>query len=375
MQSPLNSILYTALLHEFNSVVISNPGIAAQVTYCVDAMSNRTKSRLAIKGEYYRVSCPYCGDSRKRLWINHLWGVQDNVTNSKNLGLAICFNEDCLKEEGKVSHLYERILGWKNVNQRGITSSDIVQGEIEDVVLTAVELPGLTIPINKLPSTSLAVNYLRKRGYDIQELANTYDISYCIDAKTEYSTAHNRIVIPIYMNDMLVGWQCRMVTDKLEINKKVLKYYSRPGMPRRLMLYNYDTAKRYPYVIVCEGPTDVWRVGDHSVAAFGKHLSQAQLQLLSQTWEGGAIILLLDGDAAEDTSKLEERLRQDNYNGHIISLRLPDDKDPSDLSTSFLQDVIFTTAKRVGVNLLKLERRIKNDDKLSPRASKYRAIR
>ena len=47
-------------------------------------------------GETYKVSCPFCSDTRQRLWINHHWGVRDEKTNDDLLHLAHCFNDDCI---------------------------------------------------------------------------------------------------------------------------------------------------------------------------------------------------------------------------------------------------------------------------------------
>ncbi len=36
-------------------------------------------------GEEYSTSCPFCGDTRGRLYVNHLWGTKDKFT-----GVAFC---------------------------------------------------------------------------------------------------------------------------------------------------------------------------------------------------------------------------------------------------------------------------------------------
>ena len=50
-------------------------------------------------GEQYAVNCPFCGDTRQRLYISHMWDtefVQNNVRYHCSDRLMHCFNEDCV---------------------------------------------------------------------------------------------------------------------------------------------------------------------------------------------------------------------------------------------------------------------------------------
>ena len=354
MTSPLNPTLYAGLKKEFGTVAVSNPGAAADKAYEKEIYGNRIKLRLTSAGEYYPVCCPYCGDGRKRLWVNHLWGVQDEMTGGANLHLAYCYNEKCLEMPGRPMELYDRIYGFKNAGMRG-RKVEILQGEIEEHSLKEVQPPGLLIPIDKVPTHDPASQFLTARGYDLSELVRLYDVSLCVDARSEYPAAQGRIVMPIRMNDMLVGWQCRYPKDLDFKTARVPKYYNRPNMPRRLMLYNYDNARQYPFVVVCEGPTDVWNTGPYGVAAFGKHLAADQVKLICKTWSGGAVVILLDGDAWNDSLELAERFSAERYNGAVIPVQLPADKDPGALDRALLADAIVTAAEQQGVDLTRLE--------------------
>ena len=43
-------------------------------------------------GEYYRIACPFCLDTRHRLWINHRWGVgPDGVPNERLIGMPVSY--------------------------------------------------------------------------------------------------------------------------------------------------------------------------------------------------------------------------------------------------------------------------------------------
>ncbi len=361
MNSPLNPVLFRRLQEEFGRVQVSHAGISANVQYVQNIfrgpMIQGLRAQLLTKGEYYRVNCPFCGDSRGRLWINHLWGAPDQTTGSKNLWLAICYNEDCLSNIGRPIELYDRLFAFKNVGQRDqISQVVILPGEVEDTTLREVPLPGVVVTLDRMPPTNQVCTYLRSRGLDPVDLGQLFDVSYCVDADGNFPMAQGRIVIPIKMRDMLVGWQCRYPKDIDFKAANIPKYYNRPLMARRLMLYNFDNAKKFPYVVVCEGVTDVWNVGAQAVAAFGKHLSQTQVQLICETWSDGAVIILLDGDAWEDTVALEQVFKDKLYKGTIIPVRLPSDKDPGDLDCDFLWGCIAAEASKRGIDLLSMKR-------------------
>jgi hypothetical protein len=180
MPSPLNPLLFNRLKEEFGYVKISHPGCAASSISSTDPFSNRINIQFTSSGEYYVLSCPYCGDRRCRLWIAHLWGVPDERTGSKNLWLAICYNSDCLSVQGRAQELYDRVYGFKNANLRG-QPLVILPGEIEEHVLKEVKAPGLLIRVDKLPITNPACSYLSERGYDIKELGEKFNISLCVD--------------------------------------------------------------------------------------------------------------------------------------------------------------------------------------------------
>lgn len=359
MNSPLNPALHNRLREEFGRVIISNEGSAANVTHGADMFDSRMRMRMTSAGEYYRVNCPYCNDSRARLWVNHLWGVPDNITGSNNLWLAICYNENCLDKQGTPSQLYDRVYGFKNANLRG-RELVILPGVVESGILSEVSMPGTTLRLDRMPTNDPVCVYLRGRGFDPVELGEVFQVAYCLDASGSYSAAQNRIVIPVFMRGVLVGWQCRYVGDVDWKARGIPKYYNLPHMPRRLMLYNFDVARKSPYVVITEGALDVWSVGEPAVAAFGKHLSHAQSNMICEVWPNGVIIILLDGDAWDDSLKLAAQLQQryadSTLTGKIVPVRLPPDKDPGSLDRLFLWDCIDAACSNIGINLLDMQK-------------------
>lgn len=353
MPTPLNPALYGRLVEEFGFVQTSHSGIAAIISRQKGPFNNENRISLLTAGEYYRINCPYCGDSRGRLWINHLFGVADKLTGSRNLWLAICYNEDCLSIPGKSQELHEQIYGFRNVNLRG-KPIVVIQGEVIPEELKKVDWPGKMCLLSELHAGHQAVKYLYSKNLDLSYLSSEFGVQYCYEANQEYPLAQDRLVIPIVMDELLVGWQCRYPDDIDWKTAHIPKYYNRPNMPRRLMLYNIDNAKKYPFTVITEGPSDVWRVGPYSIATFGKHLSVNQVSKISSVWENCVIFILLDGDAWEDAQKLAVRFgpQQDK----VIPIKLPEDKDPGGMTCEEIKTYIDNAASARGINLSELIR-------------------
>ena len=85
----------------------------------------------------------------------------------------------------------------------------------------------------------------------------------------------DRLLIPVIAGNVLVGWQLRRLVD---LPKDPYKYLN-SDMKKSAVLYNMDNAKFCRDIVICEGVTDVWRVGRNAVALFGKHCSPAQLEV------------------------------------------------------------------------------------------------
>src|SRR4051812_35871748 len=75
--SPMNPDLYEALRQVFGHVVVVKHGEAFGLA--PRPMPVYRNGKLAFKqdvreyGESYRIDCPYCNDTRQRLWIPYMW--------------------------------------------------------------------------------------------------------------------------------------------------------------------------------------------------------------------------------------------------------------------------------------------------------------
>lgn len=343
---PLNPTLHQRLnrLAPGGVVAIANEGSRGSARK-VRCPGGGTKLQIGDFGETYRVNCPFCNDTRGRLWINWRYGQPDPSTDDRLRidYLARCFNEECVPDDrDNRNELAERLLGFRNRNQRGqawITN----RGRSPVPRIGPCAPPGQTIPLMDLPDGDPAVAYLLQRGFS-RETARRHGLSCCVQADPRFTPAQGRIICPIDFNFQRVGWQARFVGTPP--SRDIPKYYTMPGLPKRAILYNFDRAKDMPFVVVTEGVTDVWRVGDHGVALLGHDATSQQIELL-QTLERKPIVVLLDGDEKERAQRLQRELP----NQIVATIRLQEGVDPADMPRQDLHREIDSQMRDRGIEL------------------------
>jgi hypothetical protein len=119
----------------------------------------------------------------------------------------------------------------------------------------------------------LAWEYLRTRGLS-PELLDGWRVGWGRNGWLD-----RYLVFPVYMDGGLVYWQGRAAWDPdvgEEGYRKTLNPRSVGGYATAQdVLFNYDRARTAQHVVICEGPIDAIKVGEHAVALFGK-VSSAQ---------------------------------------------------------------------------------------------------
>lgn len=343
---PLNADLYNRLRRVFPKVVIARPNENFQSV--PDIKNGKTVQHVITSGEYYRVNCPFCHrkvrgsqDSRQRLWINHRWGVPDAV--SSNWWLAICYHTGCLAEPQFLKELRDLVYTDASLAQR--RRIVIAKGETAQPLSTAVDWPGLCLPLTELPANHPAIVYLRDvRRFDPAYLSSRYDVRFCIEPSSGYSMAVNRIICPVYVNGRMVTWQGRYTGDADW--KQVPKYYNHRGAAKSATLYDFDFARQSPIITLVEGPMDAWRHGTGMAALLGRTLSETQVNLICTYWK--AAIVALDADALLQSEMAVEKLRR-----HLptVMVTLPEGFDPDTMPVNAFWDLVLQAAKQQSVNL------------------------
>ncbi len=148
--------------------------------------------------------------------------------------------------------------------------------------------PGrLQLPLGTHKMEARHREYLRRRGFDPEELEQKYNL---LGTGPAGHLPH-RIVVPVFHRGRMVSWQARDITGTAE-----LRYISagkdKEEVHHKDILYNLDNC-RGRAVLAVEGITDVWRLGDDCCATFGTKVRFAQVRLLA---EFDRVFFVYDGE-------------------------------------------------------------------------------
>jgi hypothetical protein len=349
----LNPTLYALLKKRFGEVKIGNPGAGMAVAEVHDRLRGVTRRRVTSKGEYYAVCCPYCNDTRFRLNIGHCWGRQDPETGWRWMSLAVCWNDTrCLDNPRLRDDLLEDITELDGQLDRAPVRKADPAPERPDVI----DWPGDVVRLNELDPDHPARRYMEKdRGFDVDILSRVYHVSWCVESKNYH--ARERIIIPVYQWGKLRHWQARYPGelpwhDKALKRSLPLKYGGPTGGNPSHLLYNLDQASRYETVIICEGVTDVWRVGPMAVSVFGNSVKRLQQKALVTAFGERSVILLLDPDKAGDAgARSAEDLAAEFPQNRFCRVRLPEGRDPASFDRPTLRRLVTELAAAQGVDV------------------------
>jgi len=308
--------LYYKLKKIFNKVLVSNKGVAM-----VERTASDGSSSLLVSGEHYRVCCPWCNDSRFRLYINHRW--------FENRFMASCFNETaCTKGEAGRSRL-DQLHVWLfgTTAKMSLPVRQVKLSDSEAAHLLEFKPPQGCVALSDLSDDHEALVYLRGRGYDTKRLERYLGLGWITDQGIP--ALRDRIYIPIYQGAKLMGYQARVAgTGKLKTRQK---YINPIGMRKSTLLYNLDNAVNQGCLVVCEGPADVWSVGPAGIAIFGSDCSHSQLSSIGKHFNGKPIAVALDADASDKANQLVAKIQQTVPRSLVVKIEMEGDEDPGTL--------------------------------------------
>jgi len=279
------------------------------------------ESGVNVTRGWVNVSCPFpfCSDPSFHLGIN---------TESNLYHCWVC------GEKGHLKKLLHTILRkpYYEIEQI-INSFETYQTEEqEEKIIQPVNTDLLKPYDNNLPA--LHRNYLISRNFDPDFIQKKYHIRY------QYWSGYfaYRIIIPVIENGQIINLTGRDVSGKQEERYKHLPN-DKAILPMKEVLYNIDSIRAK--VIVVEGPTDCWRIGDGSVGTMGVEYTQAQIKLLANKNLKKAFILF-DKEAEKNAEKLANALS--SFVGYVEVLYL-DKGDPADMD----QEEVKTLRKEIGI--------------------------
>lgn len=357
MSDLLNPVLYRRLQRAFGDVKLAGAGEGMVYEKRRDFSQPGEKYVYDFiqGGEYYRVCCPYCYDTRHRLYVSYMWGQRDRDDVPMTF-LAICYNENCLEQhEGKEQKNNKRAFAEALRYRDGVLDAKVFSGRILSDEEMVFEWPGPVTRIDQLPEEHDAVSYVRGRGFDPATLGRFYGVAYCHNSV--HFHASRRLIVPVYSGLELKGWQARYVGElpwknKDKVDRLPPKYYTCPRMKRSKLIGNFDNAKKYRTIVLVEGWFDVFATGPWTGCIFGNFTSTFQRQTLIESAKrtGQSVVFMLDPEEfGSESSQLAISELGRELPGQFAPVLLPKGTDPGSLGRDFILDYIESEAKKVGV--------------------------
>ena len=157
------------------------------------------------------------------------------------------------------------------------------------------------------PSASRGLQYLTARGIPLQA-AKYY--------RLRYSPEERRVIFPIEVGGVCVGWQARTVEQTEIFDEVQQKTFKRikvltqcgPHVRDRALMFQ-DRMQNCDHAVLCEGPVDAIKchMAGGNVAAMGKSVSEDQVETILRSGVK-KVYLGLDPDAAREITRLCRRM-------------------------------------------------------------------
>ena len=207
-----------------------------------------------VRSGWVGIDCPWCGSLDKFHLGIHL---RTNACTCWKCGphsFAGSVTQACNEPQAKV---YELV---RSVRKTGAADDYQVTGKYKE--------PDGLEPLGKVHK-----KYLNGRGFDLEQLSRLWQVDTGTLLRPPLSW---RVFIPVVQQGRRVTWTTRSL-----VNEGIRYLHAGPedeGVPIKHTLYGSDYAMNS--VVVCEGPTDVWRLGPGAVALYGLSWTDQQVNLL-----------------------------------------------------------------------------------------------
>ena len=166
--------------------------------------------------------------------------------------------------------------------------------------------------------------YLKKRKFDPAKLIEIWNLK----ATGHLGNYKNRIIAPIYYNNILVSYLGRDITGKSSERYKACNQ-DNERIPHKHSLYGLDYAIGRT-ALVLEGITDVWRMGIGSLATMGSTITKVQILLLNQRFDHVFVLFDPEEEAQKKANQAVMDLAVMGTSAENISLDV--NVDPGDMT-------------------------------------------
>lgn len=192
-----------------------------------------------------------------------------------------------------------------------------------------VEVRGvLRIPAGVEPLLGPHKKYLRKRGFDPDQLSKLWNVQGIgLAAKLAW-----RIWIPVSYQGQVVSWTTRGISDTAR--RYVSADKNEEAYPAKKLLFGADFVRHA--AVVCEGPLDAMAVGPGAVATMGVNYTQSQVAKLSK-FPVVAVCFDAEPDAQRRARRLCDELKA--FGGQVWNVVLESGKDAASASKKEIREL------------------------------------
>lgn len=256
--------------------------------YYVTSGKNTGKHFISIK-------CPFCGEADK----------------SQHLGCNLLgTNWTCWRDSAHRGATPERLLsallGISRNAARLMVEAYTASNDDFDTLLLRASQPNKSIKPKLLPEfrsiekysiTHKFWQYLYDRDFDDPDyLISNYNLKGCLEGRWK-----GRVIIPVYNEKQLIGWQGRSIKDY----ESIPKYLTSSDLVKK-NIFNLQNLTGGDVLFVCEGPFDALKIdyygremGLHATCTFGVNFTNDQIwQIMKISKRYNKIVALTDSDSA-----------------------------------------------------------------------------
>ena len=310
----------------------------------VRARGGHKESRSSHSHEYI-LDCPHCGGDRCR-WhhsqAKQCWQCWHCGRTGSSLSLVALHTGK--REMDVISDIWD---SWDG----GDLEFDVDHLEAQSQVVVPDGYPSTSWPSGVAlldPNNGahrVGVNYLLYRGLTLDQ-ARDWRIGFGTMGRLK-----NYLLFPVFMGGRLVYWQARACWDPPpQLTKEQRKHWVKETRYRKTLnpfndecgvvaadvLFNFDVARNYNHIVVCEGPVDAIKVGAHAVALFGKAYTEQKVAWLMRT-RATRITLYLDHETVKETRRFGAAL---SAAADVFVAVPPEGRDAGDLTPAENAEVV-----------------------------------
>ena len=286
---------------------------------------------LARNGKNFAVRCPFCApkDHQKRKLVilleddrAHCW-----TCDFKSHTLAPLVKRFGTREQ--VVEYRDKFMPAQATGRRCLIL-DLPGEEAPPPMELPKDFKLLATALTRDPDVLALKNYLARRGMTERDLWY-FKLGYSNDPRWR-----RRVLMPSFDAQGVLNCFVGRAIDKFRKPK-----YDMPEFEKLSVIFNELNIDWTQELVLCEGPFDLVKCPDNTVPLLGSDLNETSALFTAILVHNTPVVLMLDWDMrVKKTPKIARKLVE--YDVSVRVARLPQDKDPGDLTRAEVKQLVLT---------------------------------